>query len=892
MRVKSFLQKYFLLFSIVIFSWGAYQNSYAKGMIFGTQNNNGNFKGEVYFIPEKTKKLPDFSKLIKVTTLSTNILNVKTQRFNGQFPGTKLKKDWFAIVYKGQYKAKSPGNYTFRLKSDDGSKLFVDNKLLIDNGGLHNTKAKRGNIQLDAGYHNIEVQYMQGRGKVCLALYVKPSGEKETKVNPTAAWDKHPLANSVIPEPEPEPEPVEQHQNTESSNSFSLSNMQTKYNGGNLISQNSLGEMCIKSMQPGGAWAQTTRPYNLLQPYSVNFDFKLTENDNHFILLYYDNFICLDIDWGKQISHFQPGKPYQLNQLPVFLTPEQWYHFKINAYPQKQSFEVYVDGKLVSTAINIMPNHNYLSGNPIFNQNKNNVFLGDIEEGTSYRGGTYNRGSGCWKNLSLNYQNNSTQNTGNGTSESGAHIYPTADTEVYAYTYRNWNNCNWGKNTTISAGFHPQGGEKRIYMRFDVNQINSCNNAKLRLFHYHTGGNNSLNLGIYRVTSPWNEGNGVYHSGQVEQNAAYGEICWTHQPQFDNQAMATFRPGNVNNYIEIDITNLVKMWKSGTPNYGLVIKSAGQLTYSTPISQYGFTSRERDDINKRPVLIINGTNNNQAPHQGNFNNNNTLSCENGDTEEGCCCFKGAHTYYFQPKYVNSFTAIFDTGRQFNCRSNVQISILNSSNNLWKVVKTVPAMSSTSNSIKNPISTFVSINSSIKGIKISDNCACCIDNSKIIFGSQVSQTSTSQTIHLFNSVPKQPSSVFKGNVFQNLRIDTISFDRTPYHINSQVSKTTSINKGQKVFISKDKNGTMPVKIDNFLLFEIRSSSGTKRFLLGNVEPVYYNGNLITHVGNRSFLIDNTMDLSQFFPKNSNFTLTVSALDYGGEAEMSKVYLQIK
>ncbi|MBW2622963.1 MAG: DNRLRE domain-containing protein, partial [Deltaproteobacteria bacterium] len=190
-------------------------------------------------------------------------------------------------------------------------------------------------------------------------------------------------------------------------------------------------------------------------------------------------------------------------------------------------------------------------------------------------------------------------------------LAPVADSYVYAYSYRNWNKANWGKYGSLGAGWHPTGGEKRTYLKFDLSGIDPKNAGKatLKLFHYHTGGNNSLSLGVYAVTSPWQEGGGTYHSGQTEKTAAPGEISWVNQPTFDFSPVASFKPGSgAGKYIEVDITPLVKAWLSGKPNYGLMIKPAGKMSGRAPESSYGFYSREYKDSQKRPQLFLNTPN--------------------------------------------------------------------------------------------------------------------------------------------------------------------------------------------------------------------------------------------------------------------------------------------
>ncbi len=401
----------FRFFSVWIMVALAISPVIAMDTIFGsTDASRGGFRGEVYVIPEKVDRIPNFTHLRSVGLLYTRTINVKTQKFDGRLPNA-TRPDWFAIRYVGTYDTQVDGKYRFRLKSDDGSKLYVDNQLVIDNDGLHGTRDKHKTIRLTRGRHYIEVQYFQGRDKVCLALYVKEPKQKEKHFTASAGA---PPAAMPISAPAPSypvatPVPVSQQPTVPVyqppvsvpgiGSSGQLTGFSLHSNNGNTIGYGASGELCSTSMIGGGSWAQMPVPYNINAPYSVTFDFKITETNNHFILIYYDDFVCVDIDWGKQISHYQPGSPYQLKQLPVHLNPHQWYSFRIDANPSGQTYTLFVDGKKISTATGIVPGHRFLKANQVIDTHPNTIFLGDVEPDTSRRGGIYNRGSGCWRNM-------------------------------------------------------------------------------------------------------------------------------------------------------------------------------------------------------------------------------------------------------------------------------------------------------------------------------------------------------------------------------------------------------------------------------------------------------------------------------------------------------------
>ena len=57
------------------------------------------------------------------------------------FHGTQLV-DFFYIRWTGKIRIPKDGNYTFTLESDDGSRLFIDGKQIIDHNGLHAMEEK------------------------------------------------------------------------------------------------------------------------------------------------------------------------------------------------------------------------------------------------------------------------------------------------------------------------------------------------------------------------------------------------------------------------------------------------------------------------------------------------------------------------------------------------------------------------------------------------------------------------------------------------------------------------------------------------------------------------------------------------------------------------------
>ncbi|MCX7645414.1 MAG: PA14 domain-containing protein, partial [Rhodobacteraceae bacterium] len=78
--------------------------------------------------------------------------------------------DNFAARFTGDLVVEKGGRYTFYLRSDDGSQLFIDGRQVINNDGVHNNVEKTVTLTLSAGLHDIEVRYFDRTGAQTLQL--------------------------------------------------------------------------------------------------------------------------------------------------------------------------------------------------------------------------------------------------------------------------------------------------------------------------------------------------------------------------------------------------------------------------------------------------------------------------------------------------------------------------------------------------------------------------------------------------------------------------------------------------------------------------------------------------------------------------------------------------
>jgi cytochrome c2 len=144
-------------------------------------------------------ELPAFDRLKPKSSGSTETISTAVAE----------RKNDIALRFHGIIKIARDGEYEFFTKSDDGSRLYIDEQLVVENGGVHPEQERSGKIKLTTGDHAIRVIYFDGGGNVALnvawegpgfgkraieskvlaheAQTVRPVGEVEFALDPAKA---------------------------------------------------------------------------------------------------------------------------------------------------------------------------------------------------------------------------------------------------------------------------------------------------------------------------------------------------------------------------------------------------------------------------------------------------------------------------------------------------------------------------------------------------------------------------------------------------------------------------------------------------------------------------------------------------------------------------------
>lgn len=83
------------------------------------------------------------------------------------------RREHFGMRFTGFVKVPADGVYTFFNLSDNGSRVYIHDELVVDNDGPHGKKEESGNIALKTGLHPIKVEYYQMEGGKALDVKIE-----------------------------------------------------------------------------------------------------------------------------------------------------------------------------------------------------------------------------------------------------------------------------------------------------------------------------------------------------------------------------------------------------------------------------------------------------------------------------------------------------------------------------------------------------------------------------------------------------------------------------------------------------------------------------------------------------------------------------------------------
>ncbi len=94
--------------------------------------------------------------------------------------------DFFQSEVIGNINISAAGTYTFRITSDDGSRLRIDGTTVINHDGLHAPTSAEGSVALTTGYHALRIDHFDNAGGQQVTLEWRPPGASAFTVVPNS----------------------------------------------------------------------------------------------------------------------------------------------------------------------------------------------------------------------------------------------------------------------------------------------------------------------------------------------------------------------------------------------------------------------------------------------------------------------------------------------------------------------------------------------------------------------------------------------------------------------------------------------------------------------------------------------------------------------------------
>lgn len=91
-------------------------------------------------------------------------------------------RDRFALVYRGFLRVPADGLYTFSLRSDDGSRLYLHDRLVVERDGLQIYDVREGRVALRRGLHPFRVEFCEFEGRESLSISWSTTGERLERI--------------------------------------------------------------------------------------------------------------------------------------------------------------------------------------------------------------------------------------------------------------------------------------------------------------------------------------------------------------------------------------------------------------------------------------------------------------------------------------------------------------------------------------------------------------------------------------------------------------------------------------------------------------------------------------------------------------------------------------
>lgn len=121
------------------------------------------FKGTVYKVPASKLSLgyrPEVYQYEKIKDITWDKIDVSNRKVDEGFPDIDMRTG-FGIIFKSRMNIPKDGYYKFSISSDDGSIIWIDGGMVVNNDYSHGMTEESSVVQLLEGNHEVKIWYYQ-----------------------------------------------------------------------------------------------------------------------------------------------------------------------------------------------------------------------------------------------------------------------------------------------------------------------------------------------------------------------------------------------------------------------------------------------------------------------------------------------------------------------------------------------------------------------------------------------------------------------------------------------------------------------------------------------------------------------------------------------------------
>ncbi|AEI48364.1 PA14 domain-containing protein [Runella slithyformis] len=127
--------------------------------------------------------------------------------WRGRSPGPNVDDSYYSVRWTGKLHPPATGVYQFSAKVDDGVRIWVGSRLIVDAWGLHDSGSFEGNVKLEEGkFYDLKIEYFNAMFEGEVQVYWKIPNSAEMQPIKTDYLYKAPAPKAAVAPAKPKQE--------------------------------------------------------------------------------------------------------------------------------------------------------------------------------------------------------------------------------------------------------------------------------------------------------------------------------------------------------------------------------------------------------------------------------------------------------------------------------------------------------------------------------------------------------------------------------------------------------------------------------------------------------------------------------------------------------------